>query len=366
MRTPTMNSNVLNAIGDQLGYLRPYTKASENHAKTYVKVNYGNGYREIEAKNTGLPFLQNVTGLPTDSWKAIDDDVLKAIDDAYCPAWNDVVSRGLTKSVSEYSKLFTSRKMGDTEDAVKDMDGVSNRKADTATFDVDTLPLFVTHKDFEISWRNKGAFGAGVYDKGSIGIDWDSSMMEEGIKNIMRMNENVLFNGWDVPYGGSYVYGYQDFTSRNQTSLTYDWSSSSTTSAQILADVKEMWQDATIDSFQPMSGFILYVHPSAYGRFVDDYTDYYVKTLRDRVLDLPGIEDIKISSYLDSVNDAVLVRMDSASVRVIQGTNGIVPVMWYDNAGMMDKLTLLSIQEPQLRADANGYTSVTHGNYTAG
>jgi hypothetical protein len=123
-----------------------------------------------------------------------------------------------------------------------------------------------------------------------------------------------------------------------------------------------MWVDTFMDNFQPFDKAILYVHPTVADRFVDDYNSYYSKTLRQRILELPGIVDIKVSSYLPTYKNAVLVRMDAKSVRIIQGTNGIVPVMWYDNAGMMDKLTLLSIQEPQLRDDAEGYTSITHGH----
>ena len=344
-RTSTMTSNVLKMVGGQLGLLRPYTKASENHANTYVQ--YGNsqdGYFEVNVKDTGIPFLQNVTGLPQDSWKEIDDSVLKEVNDKYMAGWGDVISNGLTKSVSEFTKLFYSQKMSDTEEAVKDMDGVSKRKVDAPVFDVDTLPLFVTHADFEISWRDKGAFGANVYGKGSLGINWDSSMMEEGVKQINRLNEKTLFQGYDVPYGGAYVYGYTDFPSRNQVDLDYDWSSSSTTSANIYADVKKMWKESTIENFQPVSGLIMYIHPDVADRMNDDYNENYPKSLRARLLELEGLEDIKVSSYLPTKNDVVMVRMDSASVRIIQGTAGILPVMWYDNASMQDKLTLLSIQ----------------------
>lgn len=348
---------------DNVGYdyrmLRPYTLKEDGYKNTFVDI----GGTRVNAKDTGIPFLMNATGLPVESWKAIDDEVM-GYQTNYRSAFNDVKNAGLTKQVSEYSLTFTSQKMGGTEDAVRDMDGLANRSVDSPNFDVDVLPMFVTHKDFEISWRKKGAFGANVYDKGGLGISWDSSMIEEGIDKIERMHEKVIFEGWSIPYGGNYVYGYTNFAERNQVDLSYDWAASTTTSAQIFADFKSLWEECTINNFQPMDKIKVYIHPSVAERFVDDYKDNYAKTLKARCMELEGIESISVSSYVPSAQDVVMVRMASSSVRIIQGTPNIVPVMWYDNAGMMDKLTLMSIQEPQLRADLDGNTSITHGKYS--
>jgi len=360
-----MNINtMLKNIGGEIGGLRPYTKQADNHKVTYVTISNGDGgFREVPAKSLGIPMLANATGLPLESWKAIDKQVMGYQKD-YRSAFNDVLNAGLTHSVSAYTKLFTSQKLGGTEAAVKDMDGLSGRRVDSPTFTDDSVPLFVTHKDFEISWRNKGAFGAGTYDQGNLGIDWDSTMMEEGLDKISLMNEEVIFDGYAVPYAGNYVYGYANFGSRNEVDLTYDWSLAATTSAEIYADVKSMWKETFIENLQQLSKGIMYIHPDVADRFVDDYNSYTGKTLRARLLDLDGLDDIRVSSKVPSKNEVIMVRMDGRSVRIIQGTQGIVPVMWYDNAGMTDKLTLLSIQEPQLRADANGYTSITHGTFS--
>lgn len=345
--------------GGQVGLLRPYTKAADKHEVTYVAVSNGyGGFTEVKASDIGFPFLKNATGLPVDAWKAMDKEVM-GYQDNYRSAFRDVINAGLVKDVSKFDKLFYSQKLGAGAGAVKDMDGVSNRKVSEQTFDVDTLPLFVTHADYSISWRDKGNWGSLPYASGGLGIDWDSSKMEEGVRQIERKNEEIIFDGYSVPYAGNYVYGYTNFSDRNQTTLTYTWSTA--TAAQVYADVKDMWEDCFIDNFQPFDNGVLYVAPADYPIFVDDYNSYMGKTLAQRVLELKGIERIEVSSYL-SAGDAVLVRLDGMSTRIIRGTQGIVPVMWFDDSSRMDNLTLMSIQEPQLRADAQGYTSITHGN----
>lgn len=349
----------------QYGYLRPYTTEADGHKTAYVTYRMANGKEKAFKLNDVAryyPFMRNATALPLESWKALDLAVMGYAPN-YKTAFEDVKSAGLIKTVNEYKKLFVSNKIGATGVAVKDMDGVSNRKTDTPVFTQDAVPLWVTHKDFEISWRDIGAFGSANYDLASLGIEWDETMMQEGVDKIGDLNEYTIFNGYSVPYANNQVYGYCNFTGRNQETLTYDWSSA--TAAEIYVDVKAMWNNSFTDNKQPHADGILYVYSSVYDRFAE-YVDttYYTKTLRQLCLDLEGLNDIKISDQLPSAKDAVMVRMDAKSVRIVQGTPGIVPVMWYDNPSMQNKLTLLSIQEPQLRADARGYTSITHGNKT--
>ena len=345
-------------VGGDINMMRPYTLKKDNHAKTYV--NFAGKPVEI---GSVLPQYQNVTGLPIDSWKEIDKAVM-GYQKGYKTAFNDVLNAGLTKDISMYSKLFSSQKLGSTGNATVDMDGVSNRDVDSPTFDNDTIPMYIVHKDFEISWRNKPLFGTDVYGKGSLGIEWDDTMMSEGIDKIEKKHENIIFNGYSQPYNSSYIYGYCNFTNRNQVDLTYDWTNSSTTAANIYDDVKEMWKDCFSENKQQYTDGILYVRPSAFVRFNEYVDDYYTKTLRDLVLELEGVEAVKVTDELPSDQDAVMVRMDSRSVRIIRGTPNIIPVMQYEDNSRMHKLSLLSIRNPQLRVDAEGYTSITHGNYS--
>ncbi len=341
--------------GGHIGVLRPYKAAD---GKDYVQIND----RAVPMQNaaTYFPFLRNVTALPLESWKALD----KAVADYaknYKSGFQDVIDNGLVHRVSEYSKLFSSQKIGSTADAVKDMDGVANRKVDSQTFDVDSVPLFVTHKDFEISWRDKGAFGASPYDGSGLAIDWDSTMIAEGVDKINDLNEKTLFQGYSVPYASNYVYGYTNKTGRNEVSLAYDWLDSGTDPSEIFIDVLDMYYAATAENKQPMSKLYLYIDSSVQFRFQEDYKSYSDRTLYNRVMALEGMEAIRVTDQLPSYKQAVMVRMDVRSVRIIQGTPGIIPVMWFDNMSMQDNLKLLSIQEPQLRVDAEGYTSITHG-----
>jgi len=347
-------------VNGQFGYYRPYTKP-ETGDTVWITLTNAAGYPvEVKRDDYASGPLKNVTALPLDSYKALDKAILGASQE-YESAFDDVLKNGLTVDISKFAKTFTSRKVGDTEDAVVDMDGISKRAVSTPVHDVDTLPNFVISKHFEISWRDKGSFGSLPYQDGDTGIEWDKSMLEEGVRRIKNKQEDIIFDGWATPYAGSYIYGYCNFGSRNTVSLGYDWSSTSTTTAQVFSDVLKLRKAAFIDNYVPLNKGNLYIHPDAEFQFSKDYSDNYGKTLRERVLALSGIDDIKVSSKVPAAKQVVLVRMESNSVRIVQGTKGIMPIMWQTEGGQMDRMSLISIQNPQMRADINGRTSITHG-----
>ena len=352
-------------VNGQYGLYRPYTKPNAKgeyvDPTVYITLTNSAGMPvEVKRDDYASGFLKNVTALPLDSYKALDKAILGA-NQEYETAFDDVLSYGLTVGISKFDKTFTSRKVGDTEDAVVDMDGISNRKADTPTFDVDTLPNFVVSKYFEIGWRDKGSFGTLPYASVDTGIEWDKSMLEEGVRKIKNKHEDIMFDGHAVPYAGSYIYGYCNFGSRNEQALTYDWSLIATTAAEVFTDVELMRTACFIDNHVPLNRGILYIHPDVEFQFGRDYKAASERTLLERVLALSGIDAVRVSSKVPAAKQCVLVRMESSSVRIVQGTKGIIPIMWQTEGGQMDRMSLISIQNPQMRADINGLTSITHG-----
>ena len=347
-------------VNGQYGLYRPFTKPETGDTVWVTLTNAAGNPVDVKRDDYASGFLKNVTALPLDSYKALDKAIM-GCNQEYETAFDDVLSYGLTVGISKFDKTFTSRKIGETEDAVVDMDGIANRKVDTPTFDVDTLPNFVIHKDFEIGWRDKGSFGSLPYASGDTGIEWDKSMLEEGVRRIKNKHEDMIFDGHAVPYAGSYIYGYCNFGERNTVSLTYEWGVTGTTAAQVFIDILAMREACFTDNFVPYNRGILYIHPDCEFQFSRDYSDSYGKTLLERVLAISGIDAVKVSSKVPAAKQCVLVRMESNSVRIVQGTKGIVPIMWQTEGGQMDRMSLISIQNPQMRADVDGQTSITHG-----
>jgi len=69
-----MDKFIQNINGDY-NLLRPYTSPKDGHKETYVTLKNANGVpTAYKLKDLNLPFAKNVTGLPVDSWKAIDTD----------------------------------------------------------------------------------------------------------------------------------------------------------------------------------------------------------------------------------------------------------------------------------------------------
>jgi hypothetical protein len=82
----------------------------------------------------------------------------------------------------------------------------------------------------------------------------------------------------------------------------------------------------------------------------------YPKTIRERILEISGIEDIKVSDTL-SDDHVIMVQMSSDVVRLVQGLP-ITTVEWQTEGGMVFNYKVMTILVPQLRADQNDRTGI--------
>jgi hypothetical protein len=160
----------------------------------------------------------------------------------------------------------------------------------------------------------------------------------------------------DYKFGGGIIYGYQDFTHRNTASLTANWDASASTGETILADVLAMKQASINDRY--FGPWMLYI-PTAYETILDDdFKANSDKSIRQRVMEVSGIIDIKVADFL-TANNVIMVQMTSDVVRVVEGLP-ITTVQWDTDGGMKVNFKVMTITVPQLRADQNDRTGLVH------
>lgn len=344
------------------GLLRPYLDSAGQRC---VTINDGRGrpVRRTVAEliNNGVhsPVFNAMT-LRKDEWIQLDTAVIRAARQRL-RAWADLAAanstggfNGMAKTVYEYQT------MSDAGEAVVDMDAMTEGRNDTPKFQLEGIPLPITHSDFFYSARQ-------VAVSRNSGTPLDVAMAEQAGRRVAEMIEKTLIGvetgityGNSTDYGRtSKVYGYTNFPSRNtKTDLTTPTGSNP---EAVMQDVLEMRDQMYADNF--FGPFVLY-HSTPYDIYLDN--DYFrtggtsvLQTLRQRIESIDGISAVRRLDYLTSGFVLIMVQMTSNVARAINGMD-IQTVQWEEKGGMRLHFKVMAIQVPLLMADFDGRCGIVH------
>jgi len=348
----------------------------------------------LEARGIHSPVF-NATSLRKEEWLHLDQMVLRAA--RYrLRAWADLASASTYGGFNGMSKMVLEHEtMSDPGEALVDMDGLTEGRGDAPKFQLEGLPLPITHSDFWFSSRRLAV-------SRNTGTPLDATMGEAAGRRVAeRIEKMTIGNGAaGITYGGnstqvggygrtSKVYGYTDFPSRlTKTNMT--------------APTATGWTPETLQ--REFNACLNYLRTHKfYGPFMvynstdwDQYLDgdYYVsttsgavapsKTLRERLRAIDGVQDIRRLDFLfGSLTDAtsgaalstygpglediasanpytfIFVQMTSDVVRAVVGMD-ITTVQWESKGGMQLNFKVMCINVPQIRADFYGNCGILH------
>lgn len=366
-------------VGEQLagcrydpGLLRPYIGKNGRH---YVTVNTGrteDGKPVYEARlvsdmmHNGVPIpVANATSLRKDEWIELDRVVIKAARQRL-RAWTDLEAASSFGGFNGMSKMILEHEtMSDPGEAVVDMDALTPGRTDSPKFQLEGLPLPITHSDFWFSQRRLAV-------SRNSGTPLDTTMAEAAGRRVAEQIEKTLIGtvtgvtyGVAASYGNApTVYGYLTHPNRiTKTNLTTPTGSNP---ASTVADVIAMRELAyTAKYYGP---FMLY-HSPDWDAYLDN--DYYAlattgmaspsQTLRQRIKAIDGITDVRRLDFLSANTfTMILVQMTSDVARAVNGME-LTTVQWETMGGMRVNFKVMCIKVPQLRADFNGNTGIVVG-----
>lgn len=300
--------------------------------------------------NNGMDIgkLRNNETLLHEEWLKLDTAVISAFK-RRTTGVKDLMSRGLSYAFNGMSKTVLSwQRASEISGAELAMDGVTKGVKDRPTYDMNYLPLPIIFKDFSYSVRELNESRNG-------NMPLDTTTAEEAAVMVAEKCEEILFTGCSTyTFGGGSIYGYTDFPQRNTVSLGTAWDSDS--GSNIIADVLAMKQ-ASIDDrcFGP---WVIYI-PVGYETVMDeDYANNYGKTIRQRILEIDGIKDVRVADFL-TANNVLMVMMDPRIVRMVEGL-AVKPIQWESDGGLRINFKVMTILVPQLRSDKNGRSGIMH------
>lgn len=344
------------------GLLRPYIDSRGQRCVT-VNVNGKLEKRTVaEMINNGVSSpVFNATSLRKDEWIQLDSVVLRAARQRL-RAWADLAAantfggfNGMSKTILEHET------MSDPGTAYVDMDGMTEGTNDSPRFQLEGLPLPITHCDFWFSARR-------LATSRNTGTPLDTTMAEAAGRRVAEMVEKTLIGiETGIAYGGStnygrtsQVYGYTNFPDRiTKTDLTLPTGANPEAVMQDVLEMRDLLYAANF--YGP---FMLY-HSTAYDAFLDN--DYFRAggtsanmTLRQRIEAIDGISGVRRLDFLTSGFVMILVQMTSDVARAVNGMD-ITTVQWESMGGLRLNFKVMAIMVPQLRADFNGNTGIVHG-----
>ena len=289
--------------------------------------------------------------LRKDEWKAMDETVVE-ISRKRLVGVSDLVSRGLVYNIDGLaSTVLETENMSDMDAAQIDMDGATESKNDRLKFGIGYLPLPIIHRGFNINTRVLNA-------SRNRGQSLDTLQAGVAAKKVAELTEEILFTGADsYKFGEGIVYGYTDFPQRKTVALASNWDASGKTGAQILADVLSMKQ--TSINAKHYGPWIVYV-PTAYDTVLDaDYSSAKGDiSIRQRILETDGVEDIKVADSL-TANNVVMVELTPETVRMVIGMQPTT-IEWETKGGLVMNFKVMTIMVPQLRADQDNNCGIIH------
>ncbi len=357
------------------GYQRPFF---DSRGRRCVTINTG---RTTLDKKTGLyvPIRENVliadliangqstpvfnaTSLRKQEWIQLDTVVLKAAR-ARLRAWSDLAAAssyggfdGMAKSILEHET------MDDPGEAVVDMDGLTEGRSDSPKYQLEGLPLPITHSDF---WFGKRKLA----ESRNTGMPLNVTMGEVAGRRVAEMVEKTLIGmetGIQFGVAASYshdpkVYGYTNYPDRiiKNDLTTPTRSNASTTLAEVL-EMRDLLYD---DHF--FGPFMLY-HSKDWDQYLDN--DYILtggnvatQTLRQRLKSIEGIQDVRRLDFFTSTFSLLMVQMTSEVAQAVNGMD-ITTIQWESQGGMRLNFKVMCIQVPRLRSDINGNCGICHGS----
>jgi uncharacterized linocin/CFP29 family protein len=294
--------------------------------------------------------LRTLATLPRDSWKAIDDAVVRE-GVIRAPLVGDLIAAGLTIPIANAMgrTMFSFELTSDMDPAVVSLDGRARGDNDAVDFIEGNVPLPLTHKDFNIPLRKLEASRLG-------GQPLDTTQAETASRLVMERVEEMTIVGGPT-FGGVPIYGLLNHPSRSSGDFgaNGNWLQTAKTGANIFKDVS-----TAISALRASRRYGPYwmIIPGDYGAVVDDdYKAQGDRTIRDRLLQIEGMTKILVSDQMPA-NNVVIFEASKEVVAIANGEQ-VQTVQWEIEAFEVG-MKVFAIQVPVIRATHAGRSGIYH------
>lgn len=338
-----------------------FNPASGDYEPVYEQI----PIRELRDLGVDLP-VQNASPLEKQQWILL-DKLIVPVARQRLRAWADLSAAspyggfdGMAHTILEHQTT------NDPGEALVDMDGLSEGRNSRRTYQLEGMPLPITHANFSYNKRE-------LTISRNRGTPLNVRDAEAALRRVMEKVEQTLIGtATGMVYGdatnytaarGSKVYGYTNYPDRATGTLTTPTGSNPDATVD---DVLEM-RDALYDNFF-YGPFMLYTSKN-WDRYLDND---YVKgtaasglaspgtTLRDRLKRIEGIQDVRrLDFFTGAAYQMILVQMTNEVAQAVNGMD-VTAIQWETVGGMQVHFKWMCIMAPRILSDQNQNCGLAH------
>jgi uncharacterized linocin/CFP29 family protein len=326
------------------GVLRPWLGPD---GRSYVTVNQ-NG-KPVTVRSNAQATLTK------EAWLQLDTAILKAARNRL-RAVADLRGAGLTFTIPNGmgTSVLQYQRMNDTGNAIISMDPIRVASDFRPIFDSVYLPLPFIHSDFQLGARELAI-------SRQSGAPLDTTKGEMAGRRVAEETEKLTLGRLDTyAYGGGTIYGICNFLGRLTATITKPSNTGWTPATHLgeMLDARQALQDKK--HYGPYSVY----YSSAWDKYLDnDFSTVYPnKSLRQRLSEIDGFDEIMTLDYLDTASstyNVVILEKDSGTIRLVIGMD-VTTLEWEEMGGLQKNYKVMCIIIPQLRADMDGNTGILH------
>lgn len=288
--------------------------------------------------------------LRKDEWKAM-DNVLIEISRKRLVAVQLLVERGLSFPIGNGlgTTILEWEQVSDMDAANVSMAGVTEGERDTLEYTLQSMPLPIIHKDFNINIRKLEA-------SRTTGQPLDTAQVAMASTLVAEAVEEMVFLGHATREGSSRIYGLLTETNRNTGSVTANWDTAGTSGANKLTDVLAMINAMQDDHMYGPYG--LFVPQTAFLNLQDDFKSESDKTEMARLLEIDSLDFIRPSRDV-TAGAVVMVQLTSDVIDEVIGLQPTI-VQWDTNGGMTKNFKVMAIMIPRVRSTVTNQSGIAH------
>jgi uncharacterized linocin/CFP29 family protein len=310
----------------------------------------------LEGKALSAAALRTLDTLRHEEWKFFDDAL---IEEALIRLVGvaDLIQGGLVRPVPNAlgKMVFGYEKVTFMDEASVSLDGlVSGSPNDRQEFELNQIPLPVTHKDFFINLRQLSA----SREKGE---PLDTTQVRAAGRVVAEKAEKMLFQGGPT-FGGLPIYGYSTHPDRLLQSFDggKHWGDSSKVGSSYIKDVVAALGKLQATTNRMYGPYWIYVPADAGVQIENDYNaaTANTQTIRQRIEAIKAIKGIRVADQLPSAN-VIFVQATMDVACWVNGEN-LQTVQWDEMGGFQINFKAFQIGVPLIRSDAQKRSGVCH------